>query len=123
MADMMLRYRTASFFGKIYAPELLMGIPATEEAEDIVTVQSIEPDSTGTYAPVETPAEATLDTLRKSKTAKKESIDQSTGEVVDAEIEDAEVKPGAAQQGGPAQNDEQDQGDGGGDDGLFGPVD
>lgn len=35
MPEMMLRYRTASFFGKLYAPELLMGLPSAEEVHDI----------------------------------------------------------------------------------------
>ena len=34
MEDVMLRYRTASFFGKLYAPELLMGLQSTEEIHD-----------------------------------------------------------------------------------------
>jgi len=35
MPELMLRYRAASFFGKLYAPELLMGISSSEEAFDI----------------------------------------------------------------------------------------
>lgn len=35
MPEVMLRYRCASFFGKLYAPELLMGIQSTEEAIDL----------------------------------------------------------------------------------------
>lgn len=34
MAPVMLRYRAASFFGKLYAPELLMGLPTAEEVHD-----------------------------------------------------------------------------------------
>lgn len=36
MPDVMLRYRSASFFGKLYAPELLMGLATVEEAQDMV---------------------------------------------------------------------------------------
>lgn len=36
MPEVMLRYRAASFFGKIYAPELLMGIATTEEVHDTI---------------------------------------------------------------------------------------
>lgn len=39
MEEVMLRYRTASFFGKLYAPELLMGLQSVEEAQDIIDVQ------------------------------------------------------------------------------------
>ncbi len=38
MEEVMLRYRTASFFGKLYAPELLMGMQSVEEAQDIMTL-------------------------------------------------------------------------------------
>jgi hypothetical protein len=35
MPEMMLRYRAASFFGKLYAPDVLMGMYTQEEVEDI----------------------------------------------------------------------------------------
>lgn len=34
MPEVMLRYRAASFFGKLYAPELLMGLPSADEVFD-----------------------------------------------------------------------------------------
>lgn len=34
MPQVMLRYRAASFFGRLYAPELLMGLPTSEEVHD-----------------------------------------------------------------------------------------
>ncbi len=37
MPEQMLRYRAASFFGKIYAPEILMGFQTTEEIEDMTS--------------------------------------------------------------------------------------
>lgn len=54
MPEVMLRYRAAAFFGKTYAPELLMGLQTAEEAHDIIDVQQ-QPN--GQYA-------ATLDELR-----------------------------------------------------------
>src|SRR5690606_12997264 len=61
MPDLMMRYRSAAFFGRIYAPELLMGLPAEEEVHDVFTVapdgnvheergRSV-PQSTGTIDP------------------------------------------------------------------------
>lgn len=47
MPEVMLRYRAASFFGKIYAPELLMGIQTEEEVRDIIDVT---PDAEGSFA-------------------------------------------------------------------------
>lgn len=34
MPEQMLRYRAASFFGRVYAPELLMGLRSTEEEQE-----------------------------------------------------------------------------------------
>ncbi|WP_354676781.1 hypothetical protein [Cupriavidus plantarum] len=45
MDEVMLRYRTAGFFGKLYAPELLMGLQTVEEAQDII---DLNPD--GSYS-------------------------------------------------------------------------
>lgn len=38
MPDQMLRYRAAAFFGRIYAPEILMGIYPKDEVEDFIDV-------------------------------------------------------------------------------------
>jgi hypothetical protein len=35
MPELMLRYRAATFFGRLFAPDLLMGIRPTDELEDI----------------------------------------------------------------------------------------
>lgn len=35
MPELMFRYRAAAFFGRLYAPELLMGISTADESEDI----------------------------------------------------------------------------------------
>ncbi|MFM0405258.1 hypothetical protein [Paraburkholderia dipogonis] len=56
MPDQMLRYRSAAFFGRIYAPELLMGLPAVEELED--TIIDVEKQPDGKYA-------ANVDALRQ----------------------------------------------------------
>lgn len=39
MAEQMLKYRSASFLGKIYAPDILMGMQTVEELEDIASVE------------------------------------------------------------------------------------
>lgn len=36
MPEVMLRYRAASFFGRLYAPELLVGVSTAEEIQDAV---------------------------------------------------------------------------------------
>ena len=42
MPELMLRYRAATFFGRLYAPELLMGFRTIEEEEDIQFVETLE---------------------------------------------------------------------------------
>lgn len=39
MPDLMLRYRAAAFFGRLYAPDLLMGFPAADEVADLHDVE------------------------------------------------------------------------------------
>lgn len=61
MPELMLQYRSAAFFGRIYAPEMLMGLPTQEEVQDVfvqnadgttthMTGQRV-PTSTGTIDP------------------------------------------------------------------------
>ncbi len=78
MPEMMLRYRAAAFFGRIYAPELLLGIPASDELEDIAASTStpgpvaVEPQAvsvTAAPAPVVSPAAAARAAARKPRTA------------------------------------------------------
>jgi len=38
MTDLMLRYRAATLFGRMYAPDILMGMSAQEEVQDIIDV-------------------------------------------------------------------------------------
>jgi hypothetical protein len=35
MPELMMRYRSATFFGRLYCPERLLGMPAADEVEDI----------------------------------------------------------------------------------------
>ena len=50
MPEVMLRYRTASFFGKLYAPELLMGLQSVEEVHDVI---DMSPEGTVTRVTTE----------------------------------------------------------------------
>lgn len=43
LPDLMLRYRSAAFFGRVFIPEKLLGLPAVEEVHDIIDVTP-EPD-------------------------------------------------------------------------------
>ena len=48
MPELMLRYRAAAFFGRLYAPDILSGMQSKEEVEDVIditptTVKSEQP--------------------------------------------------------------------------------
>jgi hypothetical protein len=46
MPDQMFRYRSASFFGRVYAPDVLIGMQSTEEVLDVIgtAVESVDVD-------------------------------------------------------------------------------
>lgn len=93
MPEVMLRYRTASFFGKLYAPELLMGLQTVEEMQDIVI--DAQPDGRGGYS-------VDLDSLKEGKTTEAQkpaaNVDTSTGEIIDAEPAGADPDDAALRQ-------------------------
>ena len=78
MPEVMLRYRTASFFGKLYAPELLMGLQTVEEMQDIVI--DAQPDGRGGYS-VDVESLKTDQTTEAPKAPA--SVDTGTGEIID----------------------------------------
>ena len=43
MPDLMLKYRSAAFFGRLYAPEIMMGMHTTDEVEDFGRPASVSP--------------------------------------------------------------------------------
>ena len=45
MPELMLRYRAATFFGRLYAPDLLMGMQTAEEVVDLPTERNATPTS------------------------------------------------------------------------------
>ena len=45
MPELMLKYRAAAFFGRLFAPEVLMGMQTTEEIVDITPMQPASVDA------------------------------------------------------------------------------
>jgi hypothetical protein len=43
MPELMFRYRAAAFFGRLYAPDILMGMQTAEEVMDVVATV-VEPE-------------------------------------------------------------------------------
>jgi hypothetical protein len=73
MPELMCRYRAAAFFGRIYIPELLVGIQTQEEVLDVEPVTISE-----------APAKASIDELNQ-KIAKTATVEEKEG-VLDDEI-------------------------------------
>jgi hypothetical protein len=65
MPEVMLRYRAAAFFARLYAPDITLGMQTAEEVEDIdppernVTPAKV-PQVAGLFAPVDAPVENSL---------------------------------------------------------------
>ena len=59
MPEVMLRYRSAAFFARLYAPDITLGMQTAEEVEDIAPERNVTParvpEVKGLFAPVETP--------------------------------------------------------------------
>lgn len=100
MRFQMLQYRAGTFFGSIYAPDVLMGMgKSTEEEVDVI---DIVPQADGSYAATS----ATLQELRSAPDVgtipTTETIDKSTGEIIDADdaaLHDVEQKKPQEQPG------------------------
>ena len=84
MPEVMLRYRAASFFGKLYAPELLMGIQTAEEIHDTIDLSEMSP---GSFGLDEESKPMTMDEIKATlpQAAPGEHIDMDTGEVTPKE--------------------------------------
>ena len=91
MPEVMLRYRAASFFGKLYAPELLMGIQTAEEIHDTIDLSEMSP---GSFGLDEEPKPMTMDDIKATlpPAAPGEHRDMDTGEVTPKEPVPARAK-------------------------------
>lgn len=93
MPQLMLRYRAAKFFGNLYAPDILMGMHASEEVEDFGSQKRrpVDPESLDPFDNQGMPSGG-------SKLGKKvkESAESKTDDAIDGEIIDepaAKKKP------------------------------
>lgn len=75
LPELMLRYRAATFFGRLYAPEILMGMQSADEIADVhgfATARDVTPANAANAALGLEPADEAVDI----------EIDPATGEVV-----------------------------------------
>lgn len=85
MPEVMLHYRATSFFGKLHAPDLLMGLASVEELHDIIEA---EKDADGAYT-------ATAETVKPAKPSGKVA---SAAEKAKAKMAEATATETAAQE-------------------------
>lgn len=73
MPELMLRYRTATFFARLYAPELTMGIQTAEELTDFVDVEATVVPTTPSFTPrvIDAPKEKKAEPKVEAKTEAK----------------------------------------------------
>ncbi|WP_084453336.1 hypothetical protein [Roseateles chitosanitabidus] len=91
MDEVMLRYRAASFFGKLYAPELLMGLQSREEAEDIIDMDTGAPVSGPvSMADLRSGPAPMVDEVEQQSPPADAPVDAETGEVAGADGEIAQ---------------------------------
>lgn len=91
MPDLMLRYRCATLFGRLYAPEVLMGMATVEEAIDITPP---EPTPAGPSGGNGSRTEALLNKI------KQEPVEITEAAAAPSQSEKAAPEqPGAAEQG------------------------
>lgn len=100
MPELMLRYRAATFFGRLYAPDILMGMRTAEELHDY---PETEPSVSGVSE-----AMTVVDDLN-ARFGKGEVIDASTGEVLNAKQEPPPENPTADSSADQKEQQQQDQ--------------
>jgi hypothetical protein len=90
MTQQMFRYRTASWLGRAYCPEVLMGLPTSDEIEDLAFSGAIDVRAERVAeAPIELPrakaeTRAPANAAPAQATTVAGTVDKATGEVVDA---------------------------------------
>jgi hypothetical protein len=67
MEDLMLRYRAATLFGRLYTPDLLMGMQTKEEMEDVADAKGAEQPKQDLNTLAKTIEAPALDTIEEAK--------------------------------------------------------
>ncbi|MBZ9847178.1 recombinase RecT [Mesorhizobium sp. CA14] len=97
MPDLMLMYRAAAFFGRLYAPHILNGMPSADEVADLMDMRDITPAAAEPVAAAETPAakpkpagrpRGVHAAMTAAKEAEKAKEKKPAGPVIEAEAEE-----------------------------------
>lgn len=109
MPELMLRYRCASMFGRLYAPELLMGLQSTEEVHDFIEAkQDDNGDFTVNMEALRNQVESEEPQPPALPDEESEFVNDDTGEITEQAPEpEAEPKKTARQARKPAATEEQ----------------
>lgn len=93
LPDLMLRYRAAAFWSRLYAPELTMGLSTTEELEDIGPTLKIASPIFKEAAAELVPPPAPAETLFSSKHLEtvSETLSSIYGQLAKEELTEAEL--------------------------------
>lgn len=98
MPELMLRYRAAAFFGRLYAPDILMGMQSVEEITDVGVRPTVTPVSSALDAPVESKEAPKKGRPKKEKHVEvvEPAPETPTQEVTDAIAETPVAEPDTA---------------------------
>jgi hypothetical protein len=88
MPDVMIRYRAASFFGRLYCSDLIMGIYAEEEAATMPYFDSVESVAQEAKAEIAANANKIMIEPPKEESAPAIVVDKETGEVLETPPEE-----------------------------------
>ncbi len=89
LADLMLRYRSAAWLARLYAPETLLGMVTLDEAEDTAAAPRIQSSIVSDFPEAKSRTEA----LSKSLGAQKAEKKDAQPEVKEAKAEEPTEKP------------------------------
>lgn len=94
MPDLMIRYRAAAFFGRLYAPHIMNGMQTDDEAYDVAEMRDVTPPAPAAPAAAEEPKpdgrpKGVHAAMNAGKAAEeKKPAKKKAAPVIDAEAED-----------------------------------
>jgi hypothetical protein len=117
MPDLMIRYRCAAFFGRLYAPHILNGMHTEDEIRDTGEMRDVTPSQPEPVTTDEAKPDGRPKGIHAAMAGKpKDPKPKKPAKVIEAEADASENNAGSVDV---LQTDEDGEGDGGGDDDMF----